>query len=729
MKHRVVAPPKAHWWMLCSMLAFAALLLGMHAMVLGGFNNGEIAPAGSSAKVPDSIRSGGALIDTRHGTPLEVRPHDKTIALTFDDGPDPEWTPQVLAVLARYQVHATFFETGAHAAQHPDLVRQVFAAGHEIGNHTTTHTDLRGAGALRENLELHTTDLAVADAAGIVPSLVRPPYSATPDSLDDLEWQAVQRIGDDGKLVVLSDLDSQDWRTPGIDEIVANATPRDNHGTMVLFHDAGGDRSQTVAALERLIPALQAQGWTFDTVSGSVGMTAGYVPADLRTKLAGWLFVFAVHLSDFAADLLTVLMVAAGVLAVLRTCLVLGATIAHVRRRPRKRRPVRKPVTVIVPAYNEEAGIEATVRSVLASEYPVEVVIVDDGSTDATADIAAGLVSPRVRLIRQQNAGKAAALNTGLAAARTDLVVMVDGDTVLEPKAVRALVQPFADPSVGAVSGNAKVANRDGLLGKWQHIEYVIGFNLDRRMYDVLECMPTVPGAVGGFRRSAVLRCGGVPVDTLAEDTDLTMALERDGWRVVYEPRAIAWTEAPATLGQLWKQRYRWCYGTLQAVWKHRRSMIEKGQGGRLGRRGLPYLLLFQVLLPVLAPLVDLAAIFGLFTEQWQVILGYWLVFLALQAIPGVVAFRLDREPLKPLLVLALQQFVYRQLMYLVVVQSVVTALAGARLPWHKLQRRGIGEVTSEHSWDAVTGPIAGRRGDIADDHHHRHPRAADPRY
>ncbi|MTD59549.1 glycosyltransferase [Amycolatopsis sp. RM579] len=696
--------------MLCALLAFTALLLGLHALMFGGFNGGEVAPAGPSAQVPDSIRSGGGVIDTRQGRPVAARPHDKTIALTFDDGPDPEWTPQVLAVLARYQVLATFFETGAHVAQYPDLTRQVLAAGHEIGNHTTSHADLRGTSAVRENLELHATDLAIADAAGVVPSLVRPPYSATPDSLDDAEWQAVQRIGADGKLVVLSDLDSQDWRTPGADEIVTNATPKDNHGAVVLFHDAGGDRAQTLAALEALIPTLRAQGWTFDTVSGSVGITAGDAPANLSTRSAGWLFVFAVGLSDFAANLLPVLMVTAGVLAILRTCLVLGATAAHVRRRPPERGPVREPVTVIVPAYNEEAGIEATVRSVLASDHPVEVIIVDDGSTDGTAGIAAKLVSPRVRLVRQQNAGKAAALNTGLAAARTDLVVMVDGDTVLEPTAVRALVQPFADQNVGAVSGNAKVANRGGLLRTWQHIEYVIGFNLDRRMYDVLECMPTVPGAVGGFRRSAILRSGGVPVDTLAEDTDLTMALERDGWQVVYEPHAIAWTEAPATLGQLWKQRYRWCYGTLQAVWKHRRSIIERGQGGRLGRRGLPYLLLFQVLLPVLAPLVDLAAIFGLFTEQWQLILGYWLLFLALQAIPGVIAFRLDREPLKPLLVLALQQFVYRQLMYLVVVQSVVTALAGARLPWHKLQRRGIRGVTTEHSWDEVTEPITMNR-------------------
>jgi cellulose synthase/poly-beta-1,6-N-acetylglucosamine synthase-like glycosyltransferase len=231
------------------------------------------------------------------------------------------------------------------------------------------------------------------------------------------------------------------------------------------------------------------------------------------------------------------------------------------------------------------------------------------------------------------------------------------------------------------------VGNRRGLLGRWQHIEYVIGFNLDRRMYDVLECMPTVPGAVGAFRTRAIIDVGGVPEDTLAEDTDLTMAVLRTGWRAVYAEHARAWTEAPSSLRQLWKQRYRWCYGTLQAMFQHRHAVLERGPAGRLGRRGLPYLLLFQVLLPVLA-VVDVAALYAL-ALQPIVGLTAWLAFMLLQLVPAFVAFRWDRERPGPLWALPLQQVVYRQLMYLVVVQSVVTAVAGARLPWHKLRRTG----------------------------------------
>jgi cellulose synthase/poly-beta-1,6-N-acetylglucosamine synthase-like glycosyltransferase len=348
------------------------------------------------------------------------------------------------------------------------------------------------------------------------------------------------------------------------------------------------------------------------------------------------------------------------------------------------------PVSVVVPAYNERVGIEACVRSLISTDYPqVEVVVVDDGSTDGTADFLESLALTGVRVIRQGNAGKPAALMNGIRAARHDVLVLVDGDTVFERDSIRELVAPLSDPRVGAVSGNTKVANRRGLVGRWQHIEYVIGFNLDRRMYDVLECMPTVPGAIGAFRRRALFDVDGVSDDTLAEDTDLTMAICRAGWRVVYAPAARAWTEAPATISALWRQRYRWCYGTLQAMWKHRAAVLGRGAEGRLGRLGLSYLLVFQVILPVLAPVVDVATVAGLLTGQAGRVLLAQAVFLGLQVLSAVYAFRLDGERLTPLWVLPLQQFVYRQLMYLVVLQSLASAAYGVHLPWHKLARTG----------------------------------------
>jgi len=689
-RHYRRPPPRAHWLLLALTLSVVTALLALNALVSGGLGTDSTAGVGPAGTVPDAVRSGGPVIDADREPPLALRPPDLTLALTFDDGPDPRWTPQVLEVLARHGAHATFFVTGAQAARNPDLIETLLRAGHEVAHHTFTHADLRDTGPLRTWLEMRATDLVLAHTTGSSTSLFRPPYSSEPSAVDDASWRVATELAGQGRLTVLSTVDSEDWRTPGVDAIVANSTPPDQRGAVLLMHDAGGDRSQTVEALDRLLPSLYRAGWRVDTVSRAIGASGSSHQASMLDRVSGAVLVGAVQAAKIAADLLHILLTVAIVLAAARTVVMLVTTFVHVRR-TRRTRPEYwdAPVTVIVPAYNEEAGIAATVRSILASRHHVEVVVVDDGSTDRTAAVVAGLREPRVRLIRQANAGKAAALNTGIAAARTELVVVVDGDTVLDPRAVGAMAGHFADPRLGAVSGNAKVGNRGGLLGRWQHIEYVVGFNLDRRMYDVLQCMPTVPGAVGMFRRSALREVGGVPEETLAEDTDLTMSLERAGWRVTYEQRAIAWTEAPASLGQLWKQRYRWCYGTLQAVWKHKGAVLEGGAGGKLGRRGLPYLLLFQVALPVIAPVVDVATVFGLLTGD---VLGTALVFigfLALQGLPAVIAFRLDGERLAPLAALPLQQFVYRQLMYLVVFQSLATAINGVRLGWQKLDRTG----------------------------------------
>ncbi|MDP8931646.1 MAG: glycosyltransferase family 2 protein, partial [Actinomycetota bacterium] len=402
------------------------------------------------------------------------------------------------------------------------------------------------------------------------------------------------------------------------------------------------------------------------------------------------------RLADWAVRLLFAASVLAALLILTRSVLVVALAGKHTRRCVNSlgalgtsdpAYPTLPAASVVVPAFNETVGIEVALRSLADSDYPdFEIIVVDDGSTDETAEVGARLHLAPVRLLCQPNMGKAAALNTGIAHARHDLIVMVDADTVFEPTTLRKLLQAFRDPAVGAVSGNAKVGNRGSLLGRWQHIEYVSGFNLDRRAYDVLRCMPTVPGAVGAFRRRALEDVGGVSGDTLAEDTDLTMAVLRAGWHAVYVEDARAWTEAPSTLRGLWRQRYRWGYGTLQAMWKHRQALRE---AGNLGRVALPYLLLFQVLLPLLAPVVDVLAVYGLAFADPAPIIGYWAGFNALQTALTWYAFRLDRESPRVLWAAFLAQFAYRQLLYLVAIASVNAAAAGARLQWQKLERKG----------------------------------------
>jgi cellulose synthase/poly-beta-1,6-N-acetylglucosamine synthase-like glycosyltransferase/peptidoglycan/xylan/chitin deacetylase (PgdA/CDA1 family) len=621
----------------------------------------------------------------------------KRIALTFDDGPNPRWTPRIADALRRLDVPATFFVVGSEVVRHPDVVRRLHRQGFELGNHTFTHADVSTLPGWEQHLQVGLTDNALAGTVGIRSRLFRPPYSSVPGGVNAQQARAFERLARDGYDVVLTDLDGEDWRRPGVDAIVSSATPQGERGGIVLLHDGGGDRSQTVRAVERLVPALRARGFRFVTVSQLAGLPRDQaeVPVDRWGRARGQILIATLAVARWTTTILAWLLVLVALLFVARVFVLLVFARRHARtvRSREYEDEFTPPVSVIVPAFNEVVGIERSVRSLAASDYPdLEVIVVDDGSTDGTGDLVQGLDVPGVSVLRQPNAGKPAALNHGIAEARHDIIVMVDADTVFEPRTLAHLVQAFREAEVGAVSGNTKVGNRRRLLGRWQHIEYVMGFNLDRRLFDVLRCMPTVPGAIGAFRREALADAGGVSGATLAEDTDLTLAVGRAGWRVVYEENARAWTEAPATLRGLWRQRYRWCYGTLQSVWKHRAAFWRPGEQA-IGRRGLPYLVLFQIVLPLFAPLIDLFSIYGIvFLDPWAV-LGFWCVFTGLQLLLGWYAFRLDRESPKVLWAMPLQQLVYRQLMYLVVVESVLTAIQGSRLHWRPIARRGEIEV------------------------------------
>ncbi|MDO9352848.1 MAG: bifunctional polysaccharide deacetylase/glycosyltransferase family 2 protein, partial [Solirubrobacteraceae bacterium] len=649
---------------------------------------------GSKAPLVDQ----GAVFTADRGRLVPARPKPgRRIALTFDDGPDPRWTPAIAEVLRRHGVKATFFLVGSQAARHPELVRMLQRDGHDIGNHTFTHVSLDTGSEWQRRKQLEITEATIAGITGRYARFVRPPYSATSDAVTPAGERALATLAGQRYFIALSDIDSRDWLRPGTQEIVDNVLPQDDTGGVVLMHDGGGDRSETVAALEILIPQLRARGFRFASMSRMSGVprAVSAPPASAFEQRRAQVFAFSVRLAFSSIGIFGIVIFAIGALVALRAVLLLTLATHHVRttRRPG---PDGEPeflpqVTVLVPAYNEEVGIEQAVRSLAAGDYPdLDVLVIDDGSKDGTSEVVAGLGLPNVRLIRQDNGGKSAALNTGIAHSNADVLVMVDGDTLFEPDTIRQLVAPLRDPDVGAVSGNTKVGNRSGLLGRWQHIEYVMGFNLDRRMYEVLQCTPTVPGAIGAFRREVLLEVGGVPADTLAEDTDLTLAIGRTGRRVVYAESARAWTEAPSTLTALWRQRYRWSFGTMQAVWKHRGAVFSRDPLDRkIGRRALPYMFVFQIVLPVLAPLIDLYAIYGiLFTDPARVGLS-WLAFNVVQMVIAMYGFRLDRESWKPLWALPLQQFVYRQLMYLVIIESTVTAIQGVRSGWKHLPRTG----------------------------------------
>ncbi|MDC0769601.1 bifunctional polysaccharide deacetylase/glycosyltransferase family 2 protein [Streptomyces sp. HD] len=674
-RHARSREPRRHWRLLALSLTvvFAALLFE-------GWTIHEVDAAKSripcTRPAPEAVDKSGPVLRSIGGDD-DIRSSAmpaRTVALTYDGGPDPYWTPRLLDLLRRHHAHATFFLYGAQAARHPELVRRILDEGHEIGSNTYTGADLGSSSRVRTAMELTLTQQTLAGTAGIRTDLLRMPLTTQVDTLCGAEWAAARRAAADGYVLVAADRPDRDPKYGMVRQL-----------------------SQTDLAYEETKDLLgNPHADRFTTVTEALGTPSAHTRVSTAERWQGRALIWTTTAGHAFTNAMTWVLLALGLLGVLRLVMLTVFARAHVRRLTRFRpgspwlREVNAPVTVLVPAYNEEAGIESTVRSLLASTHAyIEVIVIDDGSTDQTADLATWIDDHRVRVIRQPNSGKAAALNTGLAHASYDIVVMVDADTVFEPDALYRLIQPLAHPAVGAVSGNTKVGNRRGLLGRWQHLEYVFGFNLDRRMFEVLECMPTVPGAIGAFRRDALMGVGGVSEDTLAEDTDLTMALWRAGWRVVYEESAIAWTEVPTSLRQLWRQRYRWCYGTLQAMWKHRGATLEVGTAGRFARRGLTYLMLFQVVLPLMAPVVDLFALYGLlFTDPVQA-LGVWLVFLVVQLLCAGYALRLDKEKLRALWSMPFQLFVYRQLMYLVVIQSVFALLGGTRLKWHRMQRAG----------------------------------------
>ncbi|MGA5503553.1 bifunctional polysaccharide deacetylase/glycosyltransferase family 2 protein [Streptomyces umbrinus] len=750
-------------------LALLLLLALTSVMLLDGYLRAEVGgdervrSNASSSKVPDKVLDGGPILSFRGGEAQSQSVPEKTIALTFDDGPNPTWTPQILKILEENDVPGTFFVVGSMVSRYPSIVKDLVNQGNEIGIHTFTHVDLSYQSDDRIAREMDQTQLALAGAAGITTTLFRAPYSSEADAIDNYSWPVYKKLGEEGYTSVFVDTDSDDWKRPGVSKIIKWATPSKNKGASVLFHDAGGERSQTVKALGTYIKKMKAKGYTFTTISGAIrqgngqnaessqnaqsGQAAqngqqpgseqseqagGQVPGGQQgqqgqqpgqdgqlgqsgqaggvnslqaahrtatgtTLYEGKALVAAVAVAEWTVPGLATGLAVVGVAVMGRFGMMLILARRHYRQRNKRRfswgPTVTQPVSVIVPAYNEKECIANTLESLAKSTHPIEIIVVDDGSTDDTSriarDAARSFGMTNVRVIRQENAGKPAALNNGVRSASYDIVVMMDGDTVFEPDAVHQLVQPFADPEVGAVAGNAKVGNRNTIIGAWQHIEYVMGFNLDRRMYDLLRCMPTIPGAIGAFRRDAVLEVGGMSEDTLAEDTDITIAMHRGGWRVVYQEHARAWTEAPASLKQLWSQRYRWSYGTMQALWKHRKSLTDKGPSGRFGRVGMPLVVIFQIITPVFAPLIDVFTAYSMIFIDFKAALLAWLAVLGIQLVCAAYAFRLDREKYRYLLMMPLQQLAYRQMMYLVLIHSCITALTGGRLRWQKLKRTG----------------------------------------
>lgn len=627
------------------------------------------------------------------GRPVEHVNSQGVVALTFDDGPDPQWTPQILQILRDKGVPGTFFVIGKQAKEHPELLNEAMAEGSVIGNHTYSHPNLAQTSPADRRLEILGGAAVIEGITGHKPRLFRFPYGEG-DNSDRNARRGDKLTSDLGFVPVRWDNDPQDWARPGVDEIVQRAVSQADERSIILLHDGGGDRSQTVAALPKLIDALRAKGYTFTTADAlDAGIPGPYIDRhSIADRFRGVLLVSGFRLWDSTTQVLTWTLVLIVILSLFR--LLVGLPLAFGQRRAEKKRRLAPAgalprISAIVPAHNEEAVIDKTIRSLLSAEWDdLEIIVVDDGSHDRTAELAGAYAADGVRLIRQAQSGKATALNTGIAAAEGDVVVVIDADTMLDPGFFREVAPHFADPEVVAVAGNVKVGNRRTLLGLTQALEYVVALNLDRRAQDSLNCISVVPGAAGAFRRETVLAAGGYPTETLVEDADLTVALLAGGGRILYESRAIAWTEAPGTVRDVLKQRRRWSFGTVQVVARRSDLALRRG-GGRLGWLGLPWMLLTQIVLPVVGVLVDLFLIGMFLSGNIGPALTLLVVSLVTDFALVVVAIALDRERWTLLLGAPLLRLVWRPIQMVAVIRSVYQWLVGQRTGWRKVTRYG----------------------------------------
>lgn len=642
--------------------------------------------------------------------------HPGWVALTFDDGPDPRWTPKILDILKEKHAKATFFVIGQNMQANPELVMREVREGQMVGSHTWTHPNIGEIPVAETDLELNSTQRLFEVITGRSLRLFRPPYFGDAEPSTPAEVEPLLVAQGLGYMTVGLRIDPDDWQKPDAKLIVQRTLDRledtgPHAGQVVLLHDSGGDRSRTIAALPALIDALRARGYQLVTVDQLAGMSrAQALPPTTRTS---WeLLVDRVgfgffHGLSLAMRTLFIVAIALGLarLAFLAVLALYQRFTAPGRAPPEIAAENGPLVSVLIPCFNEEQVIASSVQRILASSWTrLEVLVLDDGSADRTSEVVreAFAGDPRVRLLTFENGGKAEALNRGLRLTRGDIVVALDADTQFAPETIGLLARWFVDPKVGAVAGNAIVGNRLNLITRWQGLEYVSAQNLERRALAALGAVTVVPGAVGAWRRATLEQMGGYPADTLAEDQDLTLACQAAGWKVEFDPDARAYTEAPDTVAGLLKQRFRWSFGTLQCLWKHRGSLFDT-KHPVLGFVALPQIWLFQIFLTAAAPLVDLAVVSSL---AWSIYawsyhpaewspdelvrsLYYWAVFIFVDLAAAALGMAMERRaPWRDILWLPVQRFGYRQLMYYVVVKSVLAAVQGSRVGWGKLERR-----------------------------------------
>ncbi|RZJ54025.1 MAG: glycosyltransferase [Flavobacterium sp.] len=633
----------------------------------------------------------------------------KQVILTFDDGPDPTYTPQILDILKREKVPAVFFVIGIQGQSNIPLLQRIYKEGHEIGNHTFTHPNIALVSPDRASAEMETTRLLIEAVTGRSTVLFRAPYNADAEPTTEAELKPIALSKAQNYYTVGESIDPNDWEKGVSADSIYIRTIQQYEANpdkgIILLHDAGGNRQATVEALPRIIKYFKDRNIQFTTVSHLLGKTKNeimpeakgpYVTMDNIIFDLGYWFGHFITATFWVAIFLGFLRIA------------LMAIMAFIKRwQDHKYPPVYKKtggnpkVSIIVPAYNEEINAVKTIENLLCQDYPdFDIVFVDDGSKDKTFEMIneAFKDNPKVNVHTKPNGGKASALNYGIKLTQNDYVVCIDADTQLKTDAISQLMKGFTiqlkdNQEIGAIAGNVKVGNENTMLTKWQSIEYTTAQNFDRRAFDLINGITVVPGAIGAFKKTAIEEAGGFTTDTLAEDCDLTIRILRNDYKIINCIEAVAVTEAPESLKEFMKQRFRWSYGIMQAFWKNRDACFNPRYKG-LGMVALPNVLLFQIVLPIFAPLADLVLIISLIwnhndPDSLHKILIYYIAFMLVDMLVSVIAFIFEKEKLTKLIWLIPQRFVYRQLMYIILFRALRRAIKGESQSWGVLTRTG----------------------------------------
>jgi cellulose synthase/poly-beta-1,6-N-acetylglucosamine synthase-like glycosyltransferase/spore germination protein YaaH/peptidoglycan/xylan/chitin deacetylase (PgdA/CDA1 family) len=646
----------------------------------------------------------------------------RKLVLTFDDGPDPVYTKQILDTLAFYHVPANFFLVGIEAENNIPLVKRIYREGHEIGNHTFFHPNMAKVSTQRANLEMDGTRLIIECITGHSTIMFRAPFNADsePDKSEELVPVALSRTKN--YLTIGESIDPEDWQKGEVKNFNAdtifnrvvkvyetrinNPDKEDTsgvNGNIILLHDAGGDRSETVKATGMIIRFFQSRGYSFTTVADLLGKKRDEVMPPVPRGSGYYMLQINYYFAEFGylgGHIIYSLFILFMLVSAARL-IIIGILAVLEKRKEKKIIPFDPNnqslplVSIIVPAYNEEVNAVASLENLLRCNYPVfDIIFIDDGSTDATFEIVSKAFAnnPKIKLFTKPNGGKASALNFGIANSQAEYLVCIDADTKLAVDAVSNLMNNFLDDQgekpVGAVAGMVKVGNEVNLITRWQSIEYITGQNFDRRGFAYVDAITVIPGAIGAFKRKVLIEAGGFTTDTLAEDCDLTIRILKAGYRVANEPNAIAYTESPETVKQFMKQRFRWSFGVMQVFWKHR-ELLFNTRFKALGLIALPDILLFKYIIPFFTPLADFLMFVGLATGNAGKIGFYYLIFIIVDAIIATIAFSFGKENPWKLVWMIPQRLIYRWLMLVVLFRSIRKAIKGELQNWGVLKRTG----------------------------------------